>query len=107
MAGRQAGGGQQLAPEAMLDDGLLDIVSLIKFPPTQVAQVISELMDPKLNGEYVRRFRVPWVEWKSEMEMPINLDGEPITVKHIHFEVAPGAIKLVLPETCPLINQSL
>ncbi|MEN8207182.1 MAG: lipid kinase YegS [Pseudomonadota bacterium] len=100
--GRQAGGGQQLAPAAMIDDGLLDVVSLNYFPSENVAQVVAELLSPKVNGEYVRRFRVPWVEWESGVEMPINLDGEPISARNIRFEVLPGAIKLVLPENCPM-----
>jgi len=102
--GRQAGGGQQLAPNALLDDGLLDIVGLNHFPKEAVAQVIKEFQDPEANGEYVKRYRLPWAEWESEVEMPINLDGEPVKAKKIRFEVLPGAIKLVLPENCSIIK---
>jgi lipid kinase YegS len=100
--GKQAGGGQQLAPSALIDDGLLDIVALYRFPPKDIGQVIKELVEPEASGDYVKRFRVPWAEWESDVEMPINLDGEPIKTKKIRFEVLPGAIKLVLPEKCPL-----
>jgi len=102
--GRQAGGGQRLAPNALIDDGLLDIVGLNHFPTEAVGQVIKELQDPEANGEYVKRYRVPWAEWESEVEMPINLDGEPIKAKKIRYEVLPGAIKLVLPENCRMIK---
>lgn len=102
--GRQAGGGQQLAPQAMINDGLLDLVALNHFPAEALSQVIDELMMPEANGEYVKRFRVPWAEWESEIEMPINLDGEPISSKKIRFEVVPAAIKLVLPENCPMTS---
>ena len=61
-------------------------------------------MPCEANGEYVKRFRVPWVEWESEIEMPINLDGEPISSKKIRFEIVPAAIKLVLPENCPMTS---
>ena len=100
--GRQAGGGQQLAPSALIDDGLLDIVGLVNFPTDAVGQVIKELTGPETSGDYVIRFSVPWVEWESEVEMPINLDGEPIKTNKIRFEVMPGAIKLVVPENCPV-----
>jgi len=103
--GKQAGGGQLLAPGAMIDDGLLDLVSLTTFPAESVPQVIQELMATEVDGDYVGRRRVPWVEWESEAEMPINLDGEPISTKNIRFEVLPGAIKLVLPEDCPMVHQ--
>lgn len=100
--GRQAGGGQQLAPDALIDDGLLDIVGLLDFPTEAVGQVIKELTGDKPDGDYVKWFRVPWAEWESDVEMPINLGGEPIKAKKIRFEVLPGAIKLVLPENCPM-----
>jgi lipid kinase YegS len=102
--GRQAGGGQQLAPSAMLDDGLVDIVALTDFPAKDISQVIQELMETELSGEYVKRFRVPWVEWRSEEDIPINLDGEPISAKQIRYEVLPNAIKMVLPENCPMVT---
>lgn len=102
--GRQAGGGQHLAPSALIDDGLLDIVGLLDFPKEKLDQVLKELIDSESSGDYVKRFKVPWVEWESDVEMPINLDGEPIKTNKIRFEVLPGAIKLVLPEQCPLIS---
>ena len=104
--GRQAGGGQQLAPTALINDGLLDIVALYHFPPEALGQVIKELTETEANGDYVKRFRVPWAEWESDVEMPINLDGEPIKTNNIRFEVLLGAIKLVLPENCPLITSN-
>jgi lipid kinase YegS len=100
--GRQAGGGQKLAPNALIDDGLLDIVALNRFPTEAVGQVIKEIQDHRSNGQYIKRFRVPWAEWESDIEMPINLDGEPIRAKKIRFEVLPGAIKLILPANCTL-----
>jgi diacylglycerol kinase family enzyme len=100
--GKQAGGGQQLAPGALIDDGLLDIVGLVNFLTEAVGQVIKELSGPETSGDYVKRLRMPWAEWESDVEMPLNLDGEPIKAKKIRFEVLPGAIKLVVPENCPL-----
>ena len=104
--GRQAGGGQQLAPQALIDDGLLDLVALNNFPPEALSQVVEELLAPDASGEFVKRFRAPWAEWESDVEMPINLDGEPISSKKIRFEVVPGAIKLVLPDNCPMTKNA-
>ncbi len=102
--GRQAGGGQQLAPSALINDGLLDIVALNSFPKEALGQVLTELAAPDTNGVYVKRFKVPWAEWESEVEMPINLDGEPIKTRQIRFEVMPAAIQMVLPDKCLLLK---
>lgn len=104
--GRQAGGGQQLSPEALINDGLLDIIGLHSFPANAVAQVISEIASLTSNGTYVRRYRAPWAELVSEEIMPINLDGEPIQEKVVRFEAVPNAIRLVVPEDCVLIGKN-
>jgi diacylglycerol kinase family enzyme len=102
--GRQAGGGQQLAPSALIDDGLLEVVGLHDFPAKALPQVVNELSAEEADGTYVRRYKVPWVEWECSVEMPINLDGEPIRTKKVRFEVLPGALKLVLPPDCPMLG---
>nr|WP_267135400.1 lipid kinase YegS [Vibrio sp. CK2-1] len=101
--GRQAGGGQQLAPNAKINDGLMDVVAWLETPAENLIQTIKEMFNPELSGEYVKRFSVPWAEWESESPMPINLDGEPIETKRIRFEVVPKAIKLVLPASAEII----
>ena len=102
--GRQAGGGQQLAPDALIDDGLLDIVGLSQFPVEAVSDVIAGLMGEEHTGTYVARHRVPWAEWSSEQIMPINLDGEPTAEHKVRFEAVPAAIHLVLPSSCPMLS---
>ncbi len=101
--GRLAGGGQQLAPNAKINDGLMDVVAWLETPAESLITTIKDMFDSEVSGEYIKRFRVPWVEWCSDSEMPINLDGEPIARKRIRFEVVPKAISLVLPENSPII----
>ncbi|EMI57168.1 lipid kinase YegS [Rhodopirellula sallentina] len=102
--GAQAGGGQQMAPSARINDGMLDVVGLLDFPPSSAKQVLDELMTPDVSGIYVKRFKAPWVEWESETTMPINLDGEPIRTNKIRFEVQPNAVQLILPPNCPMLD---
>jgi len=102
--GRQAGGGQVLAPNAYIDDGLLDIFSIESFPAGKLLQVIDEATIPGAEGEYVKYTQAPWAEFTaSDRPMPINLDGEPFSADRIRFEVIPAAINMVLPEHCPLL----
>ncbi len=102
--GRQAGGGQEIAPDALIDDGLLDIVVLLDFPAAELGAVIREVLDPTCDGRYVKRIRAPWVEYRAaDAPMPINLDGEPIQEKQLRFETCAGAVKMVLPPDCPCL----
>ena len=105
--GRQAGGGQVLAPNALLDDGLLDILVILTFPITAVGQVIQELFDPSLTGEFVKRYQSPWVESWPKEPRPVNLDGEPYLAGHIRFQVCAGAVECVLPPGCPCLSHPL
>ncbi len=101
--GRQAGGGQVLAPDAYINDGLLDVMVILTFPFSEVGQVIQEVLNPVQHGKYVKRFRSRWVESWPQGVRTVNLDGEPYETGHIRFDVLPGEIRLVLPEDCPCI----
>ena len=102
--GRQAGGGQVLAPNAFINDGLLDVVSLSQFTLPDIPQVINEISFPSSSGIFIRYEQTPWIESSSNKNIPVNLDGEPLNSKHIRFEVVPLAINLVLSKTCPCIK---
>ncbi len=102
--GRQAGGGQILAPKAYINDSLLDVVIVSPFPLGDLAQVIEEILSPSKKGRYIKYFQTPWVETETEDPAPVNLDGEPYRNDKIRFEIIPGAIDLVLPRNCPCIK---
>lgn len=99
--GRQAGGGQPLAPHAFIDDGLLDIVLVRAFPAAASAQVVAELLGRDTRGEFVVRKRLAWVEVAAPSPIPVNLDGEPTQGTHFRFSVQAKALRLVLPHDCP------
>ena len=101
--GKQAGGGQVLAPNAFINDGLLDVMIVKEIPLVNMTQLIEEIHNPSESGKYIRYFQTPWIESDSEGIIPVNLDGEPYANKTIRFEIVPDAIDLVLPENCPCI----
>ncbi|WP_434771322.1 lipid kinase YegS [Pseudomonas entomophila] len=98
--GRQAGGGHELCPEAVIDDGLLD-VSILPAPQ-EVVGALRELLSGE--GLYVRA-RLPWVEIRSSQGVDINLDGEPLQAQQLRFEARPGALRLHLPPGSALLGQ--
>ena len=103
--GKQAGGGLILAPDAKIDDGLLDIVIVKDFSVIDIPQILSELQNPSPQGEFVKIFKTPWIKrYSGNRVTPINLDGEPYLSSEIHFEAVTHALDLVLPRVCPLLS---
>ena len=98
--GRQAGGGQVLCPEAVVNDGLLDIAIL---PAPQ--EVVGALRDLLAGDGLFVRARLPWVEIKSSQGLDINLDGEPLQADNLRFQASPAAIRLHLPAGSPLLSR--
>lgn len=98
--GRQAGGGQVLCPEAVVDDGLLDIAIL---PAPQ--DVVGTLRDLLAGDGLFVRARLPWVEIKSSQGLDINLDGEPLQASSMRFAALPGALRLHLPADSALLSR--
>lgn len=101
--GRQAGGGQVLAPTAKINDGLMDVTLLKGFTPIDLPQVIEEIKTSNTNGEFCFHFQSKWLEIDFPLALPLNLDGEPYHCEQVRFEVKPNAIKFVLPKNSPLI----
>ena len=101
--GRQAGGGHPLCPEALVDDGLLDI-SILPAPQEMIG-TLRELMTGGwgLDNLFVRA-RLPWVEIKVSEGLYLNLDGEPLLSDSLRFEVRPAALRVHLPEGSPLLS---
>ena len=102
--GRQAGGGQVLAPKAYINDGLLDVVIVSPFPLAKIPKVLEEIQNPSSKNLYVKYFQTPWLETTSDEIIPVNLDGESYQDKQIRFEIVAGAINLVLPQSCPCLK---
>ena len=100
--GRQAGGGHVLCPEALADDGLLDIGILPA--PQEMVGALRDLLGGE--GLYVRA-RLPWVEIRSAKGLDINLDGEPLKAESLRFEARPAALRVHLPTDSPLLGAPL
>jgi lipid kinase YegS len=97
--GRQAGGGHVLCPHAKLNDGLLDVGILPEVERSELPNVLNQLLHDGFSAveQVAVRARVPWLELRSEAELHLNLDGEPITSKHFRIEVQRGAVRAHLP----------
>ncbi|HEF4761615.1 TPA: lipid kinase YegS [Pseudomonas putida] len=101
--GRQAGGGHVLCPQALVDDGLLDI-SILPAPQEVVGTLRNLLADGFGIDSLFVRARLPWVEIKMSEGLFINLDGEPLEGDSLRFTARPAALLVHLPEASPLLE---
>jgi lipid kinase YegS len=104
--GRLAGGGFQVAPRALLDDGLLDLVVVpdVSFPET--GTLVSELI--RLETEEPQRIlyrQYASFEIQANKEMSMNLDGEPIRESTFRVSVLPRRLRFLLPKDAPVRDE--
>jgi len=108
--GRQSGGGQVLAPRAKLDDGRLDVLLVKDFKSMmELTKLISELQSFPADGRFVRYFTTSQLTVTTQAEdppWPLTLDGEARCYDHYCAEVVPLALRVLIPEDCPLLSSS-
>ncbi len=99
--GRQAGGGQEICPDALINDGLLQLRLLTS------EELLPSFLRSLLDGEENKNIlstSTPWLEINAPHEMTFNLDGEPLTGKHFRIDVLPNALQCRLPPHCALLG---
>ncbi len=98
--GRYFGGGMRVAPDAMLDDGLLDVVvvgdlglfDLLRSTPRLYAG--THIGHPQVAAT---RARTVTATAESDDDVLLEIDGETPGRLPARFEVLPGALDLVVP----------
>lgn len=104
--GRQAGGGQVLCPDAVLDDGLLELTVV----PELSGELVSTLGTLFSDGKHAAleqvaeraRLREVWIE--AERPMTLNLDGEPLQARRFHVRCEAGRVRMHLPMHTELMS---
>ena len=96
--GGSYGSGVRIAPEASMDDGLLDIVLVEKLGWTRLVEAIPiVLTNGDLRFSEVKRFRSTRVKLNANRAVKVHGDGEPLGESPAEFEVVPGAIRMMSP----------
>ena len=89
----------KLAPEALLDDGLFDIVWSEELSRTEVLRLVpmalrgTLLRHPKIHLARASRVRV-----ELQRSVPAHVDGEPLqSTRRFEARVSPGALRVLVP----------
>ena len=99
--GRQAGGGQQLCPTALINDGLLQL--RIFTGEELLPGLLSALTQSEDNPNIIEGASA-WFDIRAPHEITFNLDGEPLSGQEFHIEILPEALRCRLPPGCPLLR---
>ena len=89
--------GIPVAPEARLDDGMLDVMIVPESTMPQIAMIVPQvLLGRHLGSELLIFRRATRLEVRSEPPMWFNVDGELVGNEPAAFEVLPRALRVVV-----------
>jgi diacylglycerol kinase (ATP) len=96
---RLIGGGRLIAPDAVIDDGLLDVCLIESMSALEFVALARKVAD----GQHVADPRVSYfqasaVDIELAREINVNTDGEVFSVKRCEYRVLPGAARFLAGE---------
>ncbi|OGU40124.1 MAG: hypothetical protein A2X61_06990 [Ignavibacteria bacterium GWB2_35_12] len=96
--GKYNGGGMMQLPNAVPDDGLLDITLIKKISKFDVMKQTKNLYDGTfIKHPSVALYQGKKVEITSDTPINLELDGESVGHSPISFEILPNALKVFIP----------
>ena len=96
--GRFVAGGTPVAPEAEIDDGLLDVVLVPNRPGSEIAVMVAQmLVGAHLSSDAIVFRRAAKVGVESRPGMWFNVDGELVGNEPATFEIMPRALQFLVP----------
>jgi diacylglycerol kinase (ATP) len=94
--GKFAGGGMMLAPDAKLDDGLLDVIVTDAITRWDVIKELPRIQRGlHLNHPKVSALRAREISIESEAPMAVDLDGEMVGYTPVRISLLHGAVRFI------------
>jgi diacylglycerol kinase (ATP) len=98
--GRFVAGGRLIAPEASIDDGLLDIILIQQRSAPELALLAAQVaLGTHLSSDSIVFRRAAKLTVNSKPGMCFNVDGELVGNEPARFEILPGALRFVVPKS--------
>ena len=96
--GRYVAGGTLIAPEASIDDGLLDIVLIPQRSAPELALLAAQVaLGTHLTSDAIVFRRAAQLTVNSNPGMWFNVDGELVGNEPARFEILPRALRFIAP----------
>jgi len=97
--GRYVASGTLIAPEAEIDDGLLDVVLIPKRPAPELALAMAQIaLGTHLSSKTIVFRRAAKLTVNSKPGMWFNVDGELVGNEPARFEIVPRALRFIAPK---------
>ena len=98
--GRYIAGGTLIAPEASIDDGLLDVVLIPKRSAGELALVAAQIaLGAHLSNDAIVFRRAAKLTVNSKPGMWFNVDGELVGNEPARFEIVPRGLRFIAPKS--------
>lgn len=95
---RQYGGGIRITPDAVIDDGLLDVCIVHRTTRVELLKTLPKAYTgAHVKSPFVEMARGKEFHFDSEVAMAVYADGEPLTRTPVSFGIAPEKLRVVLP----------
>jgi YegS/Rv2252/BmrU family lipid kinase len=95
---RAYGGGMRVAPDAMLDDGLLDVVAIETVSKLRFLRNLPRVFKgTHVRLPSVRVFRAAQVEVTADRPFQMYADGDPIAALPARVSALPAAVRVLVP----------
>ena len=97
--GRSTGGGTLITPRADVQDGLLDVCIIDALPRAEFARLVLLVKRGEhLGHPAVRYLQVPELIIEGSRALAVNVDGEPVNARRLHYRALPSSLRVFLPQ---------
>jgi diacylglycerol kinase (ATP) len=95
--GRYVAGGIPVAPDAIINDGLVDAILIPEKPVPEMAMLVAQILLGKhADNPAITHRRAAKIAVESKPGMWFNVDGELVGNEPALFEVIPGAMQVIV-----------
>lgn len=106
--GRYYGGGFNPVPDAVPDDGLMDILVVSNVPRIKAAGLVMKYARGEADKipAYITHLRGREFDINLDDESVINVDGEAVFGRNIHLELIPNGVNFIVPRGMSFFKKS-